>query len=181
MGRFVEALQDGADFVKGSRHLRGGGSEDWTRLRRAGNKSFVGIVNVVYGAHFTDLCYGYCAFWRRNLEALALTADGFEIETQLNLNAVKAGLDVEEVPSLELARRFGVSNLHAFRDGCRVLKTIMNERPGCDRRASAAGTRIDLVRVELPLPVASTTPSGRAVVYRVVERPTTPLELALAA
>ena len=65
MDRFVQALLDGADFVKGSRHLTNGGSEDWTYLRRAGNRSFVQLVNALYGSDFTDLCYGYCAFWRR--------------------------------------------------------------------------------------------------------------------
>src|SRR5579862_4953170 len=78
MGRFVEALADGADFVKGSRYLPGGGSVDFTRVRSAGNRMLVRLVNALFGSRFTDLCYGYCAFWRRHLDALALTADGFE-------------------------------------------------------------------------------------------------------
>jgi hypothetical protein len=152
MGRFVQALEDGAEFVKGSRHLPGGGSEDWTRLRRAGNGFFVRLVNLLYGCKFTDLCYGYCAFWRRNLDALALTAEGFEIETHLALNAVKAGLKIREVESFELTRRAGVSNLNAWRDGRRVLQTIMDERPGRDSRRAAQRTRITLEPVALPLP-----------------------------
>lgn len=141
---FVDALQAGADFVKGSRILKGGGSIDFTPLRQAGNRGFVRLVNLLYGSHFTDLCYGYCAFWRHHLDALALTADGFEIETQLVLNAVKAGLEIGEVPSFELARRAGTSNLHAFRDGRRVLRTILRERtPG------AAVDRIPLGHIEL--------------------------------
>ena len=102
MGRFVDALMDGADFVKGSRHAPGGGSEDITRIRSAGNFALVKLVNLMFGSDFTDLCYGYCAFWRGTLDALALTADGFEIETELNLNAIKAGLKIREVPSFEL-------------------------------------------------------------------------------
>ena len=113
MGRFIDALKDGADFAKGSRHMEGGGSADFTRLRAAGNKSFVLMANMLYGSQFTDLCYGYCAFWRRHLDRLGLTADGFEIETQLVLGAVKAGLEIREVPSFELERRAGTSNLNA--------------------------------------------------------------------
>jgi Glycosyl transferase family 2 len=172
MDRFVQALMDGAEFVKGSRHVRGGGSEDWTRIRHAGNQGFVWLVNLIYGSRFTDLCYGYCAFWRYTLDALALSADGFEIETQLALNAVKAGLEIREVGSLELPRRAGTSNLRAFRDGRRVLSTIMNERPGRDSRRAAERTQIGII-VELPATEAvnATQAAAPAVVYRAIELP----------
>lgn len=144
LGTFVAALEAGADFVKGSRSIPGGGSADFTLLRRAGNRVFVMLVDVLYRARFTDLCYGYCAFWRRHLDALALTATGFEIETQLVLNATKAGLTVAEVPSWELARRTGKSNLRAFRDGRRVIKTILRERVRRNTPSPAATKRIEL-------------------------------------
>jgi glycosyltransferase involved in cell wall biosynthesis len=128
MPRFVDALEEGADFVKGSRYLSEGGSADLTRLRSAGNRALARLANLLYGARFTDLCYGYCAFRRCHLEALALTATGFEIETQLVLNAVSAGLEIREVPSFELPRRAGVSNLNAYRDGRRVLRTLLTHR-----------------------------------------------------
>ena len=147
MGRFVEALKDGADFVKGSRHMSDGGSADFTRLRAAGNKAFVLMANVLYGSQFTDLCYGYCAFWRRHLDKLGLTADGFEIETQLVLGAVKAGLEIREVPSFELERRAGTSNLNAARDGTRILRTMV----GRDVRRAAGETHFTLRKVHLPV------------------------------
>jgi glycosyltransferase involved in cell wall biosynthesis len=146
MGRFVDALKDGADFVKGSRHMAGGGSDDFTRLRSAGNRSFVLMSNLIYGSHFTDLCYGYCAFWREHVAVLALTADGFEIETQLVLGAIKAGLEIREVPSFELERRAGTSNLNAVSDGIRVLRTMLGQG---DVRAEAA--HFTLKRVEVPV------------------------------
>jgi hypothetical protein len=148
LDRFVDTLAAGADFVKGSRYLDGGGSSDLTALRRAGNRGFVLLVNLLYGSRFTDLCYGYCAFWRRHLEDLALTADGFEIETELVLNAVRAGLKIGEVPSLELPRRAGTSNLSAFRDGKRVLGTIVRHRTSRRGRAQAPGTAIELLALE---------------------------------
>jgi hypothetical protein len=166
MPRFVEALVAGADFVKGSRHVEAGGSADFTRMRAAGNLGFVKLANLLYGSRFTDLCYGYCAFWRHHLDALALSADGFEIETQLVLNAVKAGLQIEEVPSFELERRAGTSNLNAVRDGTRVLRTMFKERARVQPEPNAATAGIDLV--------AHAVPSG--LVYRAV--PTVPRELA---
>lgn len=116
------------DFVKGSRYLRGGDSDDFTWLRRTGNRALLGLANTLFHAPFTDLCYGFCAFRREHLNALALTADGFEIETQLVIHAVKAGLRIGEVPSVELTRLHGQSNLRTFRDGQRVLRTLLHER-----------------------------------------------------
>jgi glycosyltransferase involved in cell wall biosynthesis len=147
MHRFVSALRRGADFVKGSRHMAGGGSADFTRLRSAGNRAFVLMANLLYRSRFTDLCYGYCAFWRSHLDALALTADGFEIETELVLNAVKAGLEISEVPSFELERRAGTSNLNAARDGIRVLRTMLGQR--LRRRSATRPAAVDFTLREV--------------------------------
>jgi glycosyltransferase involved in cell wall biosynthesis len=124
---FVGALVTGADFVKGSRYAAGGGSDDLTFNRRFGNKVLTGIVNTMYGTQYTDLCYGYNAFWARHLDVLDVDCDGFEVETLLNIRAAKAGLRVHEVPSHERNRIHGESNLHVVRDGLRVLRTILRE------------------------------------------------------
>ncbi len=92
---FVDALIDGADFAKGSRFLPEGGSEDMTWLRRTGNLGLTGLVNLLFGARYTDLCYGYNAFWRDCLTSLNLDSTGFEIETLINLRAVKVGLVIQ--------------------------------------------------------------------------------------
>src|SRR5690606_31745574 len=124
---FVGALVSGADFVKGSRYTNGGGSEDLTFIRRLGNEVLTTLVNALYGTRYTDLCYGYNAFWAHHLKVLDLDCPGFEIETLMNIRAAKAGLRVQEVPSYEHGRIFGQSNLRAVRDGMRVLRTIFRE------------------------------------------------------
>jgi glycosyltransferase involved in cell wall biosynthesis len=126
--RFVAALEEGADFVKGSRFLEGGGSADLTPLRRAGNWVLRTSVNILYGTRYTDLCYGYNAFWRRCLPDLQLDSDGFEIETLMNIRARRARLNVAEVPSFEAPRLHGESNLSVVRDGLRILRVILAER-----------------------------------------------------
>jgi glycosyltransferase involved in cell wall biosynthesis len=134
--RFVAALCSGADFVKGSRFAQGGGSSDITRLRRIGNRALSAIVNNVYGTSYTDLCYGYNAFWTRCLPYLRVDCNGFEVETLINVRIAKAGLVVHEVPSYEQVRIYGASNLHAIRDGIRVLSTIGIERISAARPRS---------------------------------------------
>jgi glycosyltransferase involved in cell wall biosynthesis len=134
--RFVAALCNGADFVKGSRFAQGGSSTDITRARSVGNHALNAFVNALYGTHYTDLCYGYNAFWARCLPYMRVDCDGFEVETLINVRIAKAGLVVLEVPSYEHPRLHGSSNLHAVRDGSRVLRTILLERMGTASRRS---------------------------------------------
>lgn len=136
--RFVNTLQEGADFAKGTRFAGGGGSSDITRFRRLGNRILSGLVNVLWHTRYSDLCYGYNAFWRIHTPVIGLDAtsdrndqqwgDGFEVETLINIRIAKAGLIVKEVASYEHPRIHGVSNLNAFSDGIRVLRTILAER-----------------------------------------------------
>ncbi|MDA0633645.1 glycosyltransferase family 2 protein [Nonomuraea sp. MCN248] len=140
---FVIALTGGADFAKGSRYAPGGGSDDLSPLRSLGNRALTTLTNLLYGTRYTDLCYGYNAFWARHLDALALDCDGFEIETLMNIRAARAGLTVREVPSHERCRIHGESNLHALRDGWRVLKTILRER---FRTSAAPRTQVALAK-----------------------------------
>jgi glycosyltransferase involved in cell wall biosynthesis len=139
ISRYVDALLEGADFAKGTRFAQGGGSSDLTRLRSWGNKVLNLVVNVLYGTRYTDLCYGYNAFWTRCLPVLALDAgdteqdkklwgDGFEVETIINTRIARGRLKVVEVPSFELERIHGVSNLNTWRDGFRVLRAAVTER-----------------------------------------------------
>lgn len=144
---FVEALVAGADFAKGSRYRIAtgarGGSADLTLLRSMGNASLSLLVNLLFGTRFSDLCYGYNAFWSDVRPALELPprdlgapgnergmywGDGFEIETVINCRVAVAGLKVTEVASVERCRMWGASNLNAVSDGLRVLWTILRER-----------------------------------------------------
>jgi len=127
IARFVTALVAGADFVKGSRFACGGGSADLTRTRRLGNKALGALVNQLFGTRYTDLCYGYNAFWARHLDTLALDCAGFEVETLMNIRAAAAGLVVHEVPSFEHRRIHGVSNLRTIADGRRIAHVIIQE------------------------------------------------------
>lgn len=122
---YLHFLNNGYDFVKGSRFMVGGGSVDITPFRRLGNRFLLRVFNSLYDADLTDLCYGFCAFHRRYLDLLALSATGFEIEAEMVARAMRAGLRVAEVPSFELPRRTGRSNLRSVRDGTRVLRTVV--------------------------------------------------------
>lgn len=144
IGWLVTPLQHEYDFVKGSRYVTGGGSDDITRLRSAGNRMLTALANAVLHSDFSDLCYGYIALRRECIEILELKSDGFEIETELIVRASRAGLRIAEVPSHELCRISGKSNLNTFRDGWRVLRTLARERISWE--APTAGARPEALR-----------------------------------
>jgi glycosyltransferase involved in cell wall biosynthesis len=144
--RFVAALCQGADFVKGSRFAQGGASSDITLARRWGNRALNTLVNTLYGTSYTDLCYGFNAFWVRCLPYMRVDCAGFEVETLINIRIAKAGLVIHEVPSREHDRINGISHLHVTRDGTRVLRTIALERfPSLKRSVLASHGRRQLV------------------------------------
>lgn len=191
---FVGCLLSGADFVKGSRFLQGGGTDDMGVVRKAGNWALSSAVRTAFGGRYSDLCYGYNAFWRRILPVLEGDADGFEIETMLNVRALAAGMRVAEVPSFEGRRIYGLSNLSTWRDGYRVLRTITRERKhlrderrGAPRRrcptpsllsALAPGVSVD-VTAAAAVDVKIAVPAG-ADQFRVSPEPALP-DIALAA
>ncbi len=137
---FVGALLTGADFVKGSRFTQGGGTTDMEWYRRLGNWGLTQLVRIRFGGRFTDLCYGYNAFWRDIVPQFNIhDVDGFEIETSMNVQALRSNMKVFEVPSYESPRIHGSSNLRTIPDGWRVLKTIikLGMKPAPETRAAS--------------------------------------------
>jgi glycosyltransferase involved in cell wall biosynthesis len=154
--RYVAALVAGADFAKGTRFAAGGGSSDITATRAWGNRWLNRAANTLFRTRYSDLCYGYNAFWTHVLPALELTAagptgdsklwgDGFEIETIINTRIAKAGMRIVEVPSFEYDRIHGHSNLNTWRDGFRVLRALLVERVNGKGKAHRNPTRRQLV------------------------------------
>ena len=121
----IAGIEAGYDICMGSRFLLGGGSDDMPLLRRFGNRVFVLLVNLIYGAKYTDLCYGYRSFSKSAVKKMHLTERGFGIETEINIFAKKLNMHILEVPSYEKKREHGVGKLRSFYDGYKILRTIL--------------------------------------------------------
>jgi glycosyltransferase involved in cell wall biosynthesis len=181
--KFVEALLNGADFAKGTRFAEGGGSADITRFRSLGNSALTAFFNACYHRNYSDLCYGFNVFWRRYAPALNLDTapldlpdqdvrlwgDGFEIETLIHVRVAKAGLVVTEVPSFEHPRLHGASNLNAYRDGRRVLRTILTERPRSRRQLSTTAATPQSTHAEAESVEGSPAPTALAAERRITD------------
>lgn len=135
--RLVAALAAGAVVARGSRRLPGGGSTDLTLLRAAGNRGLLFVANLLFGTRFSDLCYGFNGLRADALPQLGLTGPpgvtlrpwgrGFEIEALLACRVARSGVVSVEVPSREYPRLHGTSRLRTWRDGARVLVTLLHE------------------------------------------------------
>ncbi|MCL5239693.1 MAG: glycosyltransferase family 2 protein [Candidatus Marsarchaeota archaeon] len=121
----IDAIDIGYDICTGSRFIIGGGSEDIPPFRVFGNKFFVFLVNVLFHANYTDMCYGYRSFRKGVPARLGLSEKGFGIETEINIKAIKNGFRVIEVPSTEKKRAAGEGKLRTFSDGWVILSTIL--------------------------------------------------------
>lgn len=126
----ISGIQAGYDICMGSRFIAGGKTEDMTPLRRFGNWVFVTMVNVLFNAHYTDMCYGYRSFRKGVFQKLGLTESGFGIETEINIKAVKKGMRTIEIPSTEKMRNAGQGKLRTFSDGYVILRTILRNISG---------------------------------------------------
>jgi glycosyltransferase involved in cell wall biosynthesis len=91
----VGALLAGADVAKASRYVTGGGSDDLTRLRGFGNRLLTWTGRLLYRRNWSELCYGYAAFWTDAIPALQLDGlvphCGAELSPEEELQAIVDG------------------------------------------------------------------------------------------
>jgi len=120
----VEAVRGNVDMVVGT---RSGALEKHERSGHAfGNSLFNVLYNLSLGQEFTDIFSGYRGFSRRFVKSFPALSSGFEIETELSAHASQLRLPVREIPTRYSDRAEGSeSKLSTFRDGARILKTII--------------------------------------------------------
>ena len=111
---FMEALDQGADVVVGSRAIAGGGVVGWGLGRHILSAGGSLYARTVLGIDVRDVTTGYKAYSRRALEALdvdALRSSGYAFQIETTYRALQAGLSVVEVPIVFVDRRVGRSKL----------------------------------------------------------------------
>lgn len=132
--RLVQGLMDGYDMVIASRFMPGGRSEDddkWLfASRRWGNLAFTWLANALWRGprRITDTINGFRGVTREAFERLRPDAEGYAIEFQMSIRALRLGLKVLEIPTVE-SPRFGkgVSKLNAIPVGFQFLFLMLRE------------------------------------------------------
>lgn len=99
-----------------------------------GNKLLTGLTAMLFNVNMPDMLSGYRVFSRRFVKSFPLTAQGFTIETELTIHAVRLMMPMAEMDTAYKERPVGsMSKLSTFRDGFRILGMIFyllrEERP----------------------------------------------------
>jgi glycosyltransferase involved in cell wall biosynthesis len=120
------------DMVVGARKSEV--EEAYRRGHRLGNRLFTGILAGLFGRSFTDIFSGYRVFSRRFVKSFPALSRGFETETEISVHALELAMPVAETVTAYGARPEGsVSKLSTYRDGWRIMRTILHlfriERP----------------------------------------------------
>ncbi|MGF6527246.1 glycosyltransferase family 2 protein [Variovorax sp. PvP013] len=151
-------LDDGLDMVVGTRFDDGRNPQTYRPGHRLGNRLLTSSVGLLFGGHFSDMLSGYRVFSRRYAKSFPAAARGFETETELTVHALELRMPCGELPVPYLARPEGTqSKLSTFRDGGRILRTILrlfiSERPLAFFTALAALCALASIGLAVPLAV----------------------------
>jgi dolichol-phosphate mannosyltransferase len=133
--RLIDAAEQGADLVLGSRYVRGGSVTDWGLLRRLVSRGGSWYARMILGVNIRDLTGGFKCFRREVLEALDLNsvhADGYGFQIELTYRTIQAGFEVVEIPIVFRDRRVGESKMNA-----RIALEAVWKVPALRRRRGA--------------------------------------------
>lgn len=133
--------QDRADMVLGSRFAAGAkrlpGSTPF--VRTFGNWVTSHYASLLFGSRMTDVLAGMKAWKRDVTERVRLTAENCSYDAELPVKALRAGFRVIDVPITTDARQGGVSAIHVFRDGAKILRDLTRFRWSSHEQTTSHG------------------------------------------
>jgi hypothetical protein len=95
-------------------------------FHRFGNELIRKTINLLFGAQLRDILSGYRCFNSRFVKSIPILSKGFEVETELTLQALDKGFVIQEIPVEYYKRPEGShSKLNTYLDGMLILKTIL--------------------------------------------------------
>ena len=119
-------LKDKVDMAIGDRLSSTYFKENKRRFHNFGNKIVRFLINKLFKSHINDIMTGYRAFSYDFVKTFPILSKGFEIETEMTIHALDKNFNVSEIPILYKDRERGSeSKLNTYRDGFRVIKTIL--------------------------------------------------------
>jgi len=128
LAALIQAAEEGADFVNGSKFIGTLEPGAMSLPNYLGNRFMSGLINLLFGTGITDSQSGFRCIRTDFLRSGMFSSVEYEVETEMLLKAIKAGLIVREVPVRRLARGQGSTDFRRIRNGLRILGTIFKER-----------------------------------------------------
>ena len=125
--KLIDKMSEGFDLVIASRLATGGGSEDFTFLRKLLTVLVTKTINILFKGSYTDACNGFRAIKRSVLEEIRTDAVWHEIEIQISIRCLKKKYRISEIATFEGKRLAGTSNLNLFSTGTRHMWHVLRE------------------------------------------------------
>lgn len=128
--RLISLLKEGNDLVIASRFMKNSRNEEDDKVfkfRAWANMAFTIIVRLIWGGNVTDTINGYRAIRKNLFKKLNLDANGFAIEFQMTIRALKAGAKIAEIPTIEGNRIGGKSTSYAIPTGLKFIYYLVRE------------------------------------------------------
>ncbi|EQD44300.1 glycosyltransferase, partial [mine drainage metagenome] len=121
----LHLLREGSGLVLGVRRPLGGRPRRAVDLiHRIGNVALSYLASLRTGRPVLDICSGFWGVSTEMFERLGVGAEQFAIEAELVLKALRAGVEVTQIP-VEYRKRIGEAKLHTFRDGGAIFLSIV--------------------------------------------------------
>lgn len=128
--KLVSLLKAGNDLVIASRFMKNSRNEEDDKVlkfRAWANKGFTLFVKLFWGGNVTDTINGYRAIRKDLFKKLNLDAEGFAIEFQMTIRALKAKAKIAEIPTIEGNRIGGASTSYAIPTGFKFIYYLLRE------------------------------------------------------
>lgn len=128
--KLKEAIEQGCDMAIASRFLPESKNEDFDKafpLRAWGNRAFTLLANLFFGGKLSDAINGFRAIKKEKFKELKVNAEGFAVEYQMSIRAIKLRHKIKEIPTIEGKRIGGVSTAKTFPTGLKLIKVILKE------------------------------------------------------
>lgn len=128
--KLKEAIEEGCDMAVASRFLPGSRSDDSDSLisyRSFGNRFFTFLANLFFSGNLSDSINGFRAIKKDKFRELKVNAEGFSVEYQMSIRALKLGHKIKEIPTVESPRIGGQSTAKTIPTGFKMLKILFKE------------------------------------------------------
>jgi glycosyltransferase involved in cell wall biosynthesis len=128
--RLFSKIEEGFDLAIASRFLPGSRNDEaeaLVPLRALANRGFTILAGLFFGGRVSDTINGFRAIRRDRFVELDPDADGFAIEFQVSIGAMKKNLRIAEIPTIEGDRIGGQSTAYSIPTGLKVLRVLVRE------------------------------------------------------
>ncbi|UCE95803.1 MAG: glycosyltransferase family 2 protein [Candidatus Bathyarchaeota archaeon] len=125
--KLYRAIEQGADFVIGSRWLGELRHGAISKLNFLVTGMLSTLISVLFKTNITDSQAGFRCVRKSKVKDFRLRAEGYDIETEMLIKAIKHKLRIVEVPVTRSKRLQGSTKMKRLQLGIKILSHMLRE------------------------------------------------------